>query len=437
MKLGPLNVFSVSPSIAKTLCRSLLPSPWSDLSPEEITIEPITTGRSNRLFICTRPIIVPQSTNCDTISSETCSCSSSSSTTSSSSPVILLSPEICSQPSSSSDDDSDYNPNGDLINTLTKRESASKLHKVIVRFYGSDLTGEGNRYKCVSDEEEIKILTILSARYMSPNVLAVFPGGRIDEYIESVTFSPKQLGHIDILTILAGKIAQYHSTPFKCERIYDLVEIFRDNISQAIKILSTYDETNLNDDRSESSILLLRKIKNFLTGKPADQLTRKFVNVKHKTVFAHFDLNYTNFLFPKKSNNLLETKSTFDVMIIDVENSANNFRGIDLGKFFAELCIGDGSQDLYYIPDSAIEIFVDHYLNEWKSIVPPEQYDPETDNHDHLLLELQTGFLYNTIFNMVWNVLHPNFGTHDFLRNTALRIDVFNHYNQLWSQINQ
>ncbi|XP_053205423.1 uncharacterized protein LOC128389817 [Panonychus citri] len=249
---------STFPIKAKTICRSLISS-WSNLPLQEINVESVSNGRSNRLFICSR-------------SSAT---SSDLTTEPKSSSVGSGQPVACSS-TGHHDENIDSSKSGQV----------DRYSKVIVRFYGSEFTGEGNQYKCVSDDEEMEILKILSARGISPAVLKSFPGGRIDEYIESTILDPKRIAQIDILTILAPKIAQYHVTRFKCEKVYDLVQICRDNITKATEILSNYTETRL-ADYSEPTALLLRKVKQFYMDKPATRLIEKMTLIKQKNVFAH------------------------------------------------------------------------------------------------------------------------------------------------------
>uniref|UniRef100_T1K865 ethanolamine kinase n=2 Tax=Tetranychus urticae TaxID=32264 RepID=T1K865_TETUR len=388
-------------SKAKFYCCSLLPEPWSNLCEDEIVVHPITTGRSNRLFVCTRP----------TYSSSLLSRS-----------TVL--PTSLPSSTTSSDDDSD------CLSNSCSESCDDRYSKVIVRFYGSELTGEGNRYKCVTDEEEIAILETLSSRGMAPSVLASFPGGRIDEFIESNVLPPNQLTQNELFKLISIRIAQYHSLPFKCERTYDLFAIYRDLSGKAIQMMENLDETCFSK-LPESSVLLLNKIKSFLESGPDSFLIQKMTQIHNKIVFTHMDLNYTNFLITKSSS----SNRPLDVMIIDVENSQNNFRGIDLGKFFTELCLNEESKDLVFISDSLFDSFTDSYLTEWMSSAEPHKIDPRVDNRDHLLTEIKLGFLYNVIFIVFWNVLHPNFPG-NFLENTSSRIDLFNHFKQRWSPLN-
>ncbi|XP_015783847.1 choline/ethanolamine kinase-like [Tetranychus urticae] len=371
----------------KSICQSLLSGPWKNLSLDEITVDPITTGRSNRLFICSRPLV-----------------------TSSNGP----------KPSTNHEES---------IFEQLKDEYGDV--KVVVRFYGSDYTGEGNRYKCVTDEEELEILAILSSKGLSPRVLVPFAGGRIDEYVESIILPPNRLSQPTNLMIVAPKIAQYHSLQFRCQRDHDLVQIYRDNTEKACEKLETFDES-IFAGCSDNSLELFRKVKTFITQKLGFRILSKMISTQHKRVFSHMDLINSNLLFPHPHL----PHNPDDLMIIDVENSQNQFRGIDLGKFFAEIYLADDTKNFSSFYDSDIHIFVDCYLNQWFKIAGQfNGIDPEIDNHDHLFLEMQLGILMAITFVVPWNVLHPNFDRLDMLQNSVSRIDLYTHFCERWSHI--
>lgn len=257
--------------------------------------------------------------------------------------------------------------------------------KVIVRFYGSEHTGKGNRYKSISDETEIRILNNLSKQKMAPKVFASFDGGRIEEFIESTLMTVNRLKSSSMLTLIAQKTAQFHAmdpTLLQDIKPFKLFFKYRKEVNQKVKSMKDI----VFPDKRHS--LLWFEIKDFVRNSRFNDLINSCKKVFKKKVFAHLDLNFTNFLIlnDNNSNDTDHNNNTtnrcssddesdyyddckpLDVMLIDIENSMLTYRAVDVGKFFAELAFDDDDSLHKSIPDHLIKTFCLSYLQEWLAI---------------------------------------------------------------------
>lgn len=363
---------------APRLCSLLLPDPWpSAYNEDEIECSPIKIGRSNQLFVCK---LVGKSA-------------------------------------------SDY------------YDHACPA-KVIVRFYGSEHTGKGNRYKSISDETEIQILNHLSQQKMAPKVYAAFDGGRIEEFIESTLMTVDRLKSVPMIIMVAQKTAQFHAMDailLKDAKLFKFFLNYRKDVNQKVDSMKDI----VFPDKRHS--LLWFEIKDFVQNTRFNDLLNACKKTFKKKVFAHLDLNFTNFLILNDNHNQsnhechqskCDNHNSIDVMLIDIENSMYAYRAADVGKFFAELAISDDDSLHKSIPDHLIKTFCMSYLQKWRTIGAP--YDPKIDNLTYFVKEVKLGALFHLLCHLFWNVLHPNFTNLELLENTVRRIRLFEHLSARW-----
>ncbi|XP_074593727.1 choline kinase A2-like [Brevipalpus obovatus] len=305
--------------------------------------------------------------------------------------------------------------------------------KVIVRFYGSEHTGKGNRYKSLCEENELELLRILHDRGMGPKVHATFDGGRIEEFVESTPMLHRDLITAPMVKILGRKVAQFNSlehwklvpdsnvfdafSNLRAQRDEQLIEI-----EKKIELIST-----------GSGKAKWLAIKEFTESDVIDSLVNTCRQYFHTKIFAHLDLNYTNFLLIKSTDeNNNHVEGLQDIMLIDLENCMLAYRAIELGKFFGELSF---EEDIYHslpceLYEELIQAFCGSYLDEWRK--SGKYCDPVFEDFDYVQKEIKLGILFSTVFHIIWNQIHPDFPQDSLLNNTANRINLFKKLANRW-----
>ncbi|RWS05450.1 choline kinase alpha-like isoform X3 [Dinothrombium tinctorium] len=319
------------------LCSDFLSGEWSEIKSSDIEITPIEVGKSNRVF------------------------------------AVSLRKSV--------------------------RKARSKPSKVLLRFYGNEFTGEGNRYKIMSEVAEAAVFCSLAERNLGPKLYGIFEGGRIEEFIESRNMTNEEILEPRTLQLLAAKIAQIHcmKMPVSKKQV-DLLAAFKKNFE--IMCANGVDISHFNEEQKNIYRLMSRA--NLKAEE--DFILKLYTNTKQRFTFCHNDLNSTNFLIKCDKSEHAEKS----IVIIDFEYCCWNFRGFDLGKFFGEQMIALNTREEETnccATDEQIRLFVRSYLNELKLI--DEEFDEEIDNEDNLMLEIEIGMLMIHICIAVWNFIQP------------------------------
>ncbi|UYV76369.1 CHKA [Cordylochernes scorpioides] len=206
--------------------------------------------------------------------------------------------------------------------------------QALLRMYGQ--IHEGQR-----DVIESVIFMMLSERKLGPQLYGIFPGGRLEEYIQARALTCEELRNPSISATIARKLAAVHSlnVPIKKEPtwLYDTM-----TLSIAEKLVSHEFEDEL------------QWLWSFLT------------QVKSPVVFCHNDLQEGNILMPED-----RAKEDDQVVFIDFEYCSYNYRGFDLANHFLEFCYDYQNKDYPYYsvhmenyPSKEQQlIFLRHYLS--------------------------------------------------------------------------
>ena len=111
---------------------------------------------------------------------------------------------------------------GGFINSLwivdNNKKNGSKYNKVIIRHYGGNMFGMDNNHEengstiiKITEVEEVLIFQSFSEKGWGPELLGVFPGGRLEEYIPSHTLTHTEASDPDIIHDVAVSFARFHS----------------------------------------------------------------------------------------------------------------------------------------------------------------------------------------------------------------------------------
>ena len=289
-----------------------------------------------------------------------------------------------------------------FINTsfiVENKAAVNDPSKVLLRKYGGGMYK--NKYKgktwlpINSEAEEGLICHQQSKSGNGPKVYGFFPGGRVEEFIDSHTLGHDEAVQPDIIKDLASSYARFH-----CQEQIELDKTRYDKLFQ-VKPYSTFifkhprlldcwmsllscccrqpSEKGLNFD-SFLALDLAAELK----------LMKKIIfATSSKHVLLHQDTQYLNILVRDKpsSENKLKT------VLIDYEVSFYGPRLLDIaGHFNARMFKATGLSG-YEIPnEEERRLFVKSYSQEIKKL-DPDNFDEELDNEDHLMMEVDVGLV--------------------------------------------
>lgn len=94
-----------------------------------------------------------------------------------------------------------------LPDALQKSEKECEPKEVLIRIYGQ-CHGEKAIESLITDSV---IFTLLSERGLGPKLHGIFPGGRIEEYINARPLLTKEMADEQLSTMIAQKMAAIHS----------------------------------------------------------------------------------------------------------------------------------------------------------------------------------------------------------------------------------
>ncbi|CEF61071.1 Protein kinase-like domain-containing protein [Strongyloides ratti] len=280
-----------------------------------------------------------------------------------------------------------------------------KVTPVLLRIYGTDC-----------DEEIFKdtlLFSILSEKELGPKFLGYFPGGRLEEFIESRALTTEEFGYPSILKVLARKVACIHSLKVPLPKKSQIFEMIRSEIKK-IKDATTSDHFIK---------ILTTKVFNLKhpLGVTIQQLEEEVTLIENfvkqfnfNIVFSHNDIFEGNVII--RNNTKLERNKIFSndennsIIIIDYEYSCYNYRGFDFGQIFCETGISYDANFLhgYEINQELMTnnennlIFINEYVKEINKLnnimISGEQFEKDVSQ---LLFEAK---LFIQIVNLYWGV---------------------------------
>ena len=105
--------------------------------------------------------------------------------------------------------------------------------KVLLRIYGEGVDNILNRI------DELSWFIKLSKARAGPKLLVTFQNGRIEEYIESVTLTPKMMRNSQVSGLIAKALAKFHKLEISIDEIvlWERIEIWRHEAGKTFKLL--------------------------------------------------------------------------------------------------------------------------------------------------------------------------------------------------------
>ncbi|XP_050302376.1 choline/ethanolamine kinase [Anthonomus grandis grandis] len=214
----------------------------------------------------------------------------------------------------------------------TKKHHSQEPKEVLIRIYGQT-HGEGALEALIT---ESVIFTLLSERGLGPKLHGIFPGGRIEQYINARPLLNKELADEKLSVKIAEKMAALHSMEVP---LYKEPTWLWNTIGRWLKTC----DKKLKGDIPEFVVTLLRDV----DLKSEAKWLRKRLEVENSpVVFCHNDMQEGNILMSMDQDKENNAEEDPELVIIDFEYCSYNYRGFDIANHFMEW-VYDYKEDNY------------------------------------------------------------------------------------------
>ncbi|KAK5111128.1 hypothetical protein LTR62_005327 [Meristemomyces frigidus] len=286
---------------------------------------------------------------------------------------------------------------GGLINTinLVSRDTtaAAEPAAVIVRHFGLEGYQEEPPGDSItlSAAQQAVVCWEMSRRGLGPKIYGFFPGGRLEEYIDSHTLTAAESTEADIRRDVARSYARLHSLQLPLRRD-SFSMVGRDFIvSMKNKQKAAAQELQAIDDTVARDYFLLFQETDWV--QELQWVSDLFAKHNCKMTITQGDTNYLNILVKNYD-------SECRVMLIDYETVCFSYRGSDIGGHFNERMYRYSQPDTHLTGFSAPNAqeqreFCEAYLHELRFLGCEMT---EYDTVDHLMLEASIGRMYQLLF---------------------------------------
>ncbi|XP_063991795.1 choline/ethanolamine kinase isoform X1 [Diachasmimorpha longicaudata] len=264
--------------------------------------------------------------------------------------------------------------------------------QVLIRIYGQ-MHGEKTVESMIT---ESVIFALLSERKLGPKLHGLFPGGRIEEYIPARPLLTKELADPELSALAAEKMAQIHrmQVPINKEPtwLWNSMANWLGTVEEVLNNFGDIDDKHMAIVDNIRSLQLEKEI----------AWCRNVVNQqKHEVVFCHNDMQEGNIL-------LRQNTRKRELVLIDFEYSAYNYRAFDVANHFVEWQYDYTASEypFYYERQNAEPTdeqklhFIRHYLKTLGKEDPLEE--------EKLLDEIKVFTMISHLLWGLWGIVNSN-----------------------------
>nr|XP_022911009.1 choline/ethanolamine kinase isoform X2 [Onthophagus taurus] len=329
IKLGPDSL--EMKELAARICRDYLNGPWKQVSAQNIGFNHISGGLSNLLYHISLP--------------ET--------------------PQQRQHPKKKSQDPT----------------------SVLIRVYGPTHGDRGIEHMIT----ESVIFTLLSERGLGPKLYGLFPGGRIEQYINARPLQTRELSDPKLTHLIAKKMASIHSMEVPLQKepgwLWETIDKW---LKRTELILSS------------DKVPDLAKILTQIDYKEEVGWLKKRIDMENcPVVFCHNDMQEGNILIKQDVN---DNEGDVKLVLIDFEYCSYNYRSYDLANHFIEYTYDytEESPPLYkenfenYPSVQQRLAFINSYLEETRKNEDPQK----------ILKEVHTFTMATHFFWCLWSIVN-------------------------------
>ncbi|KAG9456862.1 hypothetical protein H6P81_001370 [Aristolochia fimbriata] len=274
------------------------------------------------------------------------------------------------------------------IDWLTNLGSQSR--KVLLRIYGEGVDVFFNR------DDEIRTFECMSRHGQGPRLLGRFSNGRVEEFIHARTLSAADLHDIEISTLIAAKLREFHDLDMPGPKNAHLWQRLR-------SWLETAQEVCFPEEAKQFQLEIMAE--------EIDNLEKKLSHDNQPIGFCHNDLQYGNIMIEE------ETKA---VTIIDYEYATFNPVAYDLANHFCEMAADYHSDtphilDFNKYPDfEKRKQFVQKYLNTKGGQASGQDAEVLLLDVEQLLQDVEKYTLASHLIWGLWGIISEHVNEIDF-----------------------
>uniref|UniRef100_A0A1I7UQN0 Choline/ethanolamine kinase n=1 Tax=Caenorhabditis tropicalis TaxID=1561998 RepID=A0A1I7UQN0_9PELO len=247
------------------------------------------------------------------------------------------------------------------------------------------------------------VFSIMSERQLGPKLYGFFPGGRLEQFLPSITLDNDTVSIPEVAKKIGANLPKLHAIevpipkkPKAILMIREFLEECRSTGNNVFKLVSG--SVQFNDSEIPKEVTI---------DKLEEEVTKfeKMCSIFDETVvFSHNDL---------WSANILQLNETKDIVFIDFEYSSYNWRSFDLSMHLSECAFdyrvpfppGVHVNQIYFENHPNIRIFCEAYIDslyKMKKENPNQKY-PLTDNREKEISRLiQECKFFLPLVNMLW-----------------------------------
>ena len=268
---------------------------------------------------------------------------------------------------------------------------------VILRHYGGNSIDASSVEVKLTEVEEVMVAAEMSLHGLGPEMYGVFPGGRMEEYVDGRTLVPSDLQDKEISAEIAKNLARLHSLkPPLARNKYD-------SFLHTPSRMSQDDQKHLVADfmiKHPSLVPKLRQLLDWDLVSEKQWLSRVLKENAMRKSFTILDTNCLNILM-RTDRLLVKTgiKKSF-IVLIDYEAANYGFSGVDLGGQLMMRIIDlkhqkDMLSGIEYPDDDFIRDFVTAYVDECKIL---GTWDETTESLESVIRQTAIGTLFFALF---------------------------------------
>ncbi|XP_011182741.2 choline/ethanolamine kinase isoform X2 [Zeugodacus cucurbitae] len=397
--------------LATRLCRDYLTGRWKTISPADIVVKKINGGLSNFLYYVSLPTT---DNNSQFIQQH--------STAPQGSEDYLQLNGDCSE--LINNDCIHNNNNEDQLPLVTRRQSNSEPNEVLLRIYGEVHGEEDDALGGIITESVV--FALLSERNFGPKLYGIFPGGRLEQYLNARALLTRELAVPKISEKIAEKMAEIHTLDIPMSKepewLWNCMERWLKTSNSILTRTDWGDKTPLVD-----------MVRSFDFRKEKAWLQSVINEGNYNVVFCHNDMQEGNILYSNSNNSdktsgasicldnaedVLQTQYTQirndeepDLQIIDFEYCAYNYRAFDLANHFIEWTFdySNPAAPYYYHHKQHYpsleqrQRFYSAYLRKFHEDLPG--YTPTAQELSDMDAEVRVFSMFSHLFWSVWSVV--------------------------------
>jgi len=123
-------------------------------------------------------------------------------------------------------------------------------------------------------------------------------------------------------------------------------------------------------------------------------------------MFTHCDFNRGNILIRDQKT---ESDNNLDIFLIDFDYSSNNYRGIDIGRYFSSWGHKDPMFGFGEFPtDDQMSVFINAYIEESKKLLGNSYAQIEVNSRENIIKEAKLFTLYCLLIDVLFSLWSIN-----------------------------